>query len=427
MQISRAGSLFVLANQERLRANALRLTLAFEQPLERPRVVEAQARQLAARPELALRLQPSETTRRLEWTALPADELAELQEAESRAVASPWAADSWEPYAPDGTRLPLRLRLVDEHTLVVFASQVWTHAPGALAWVEDWLGFYRSRSAKVPDRPPALEGQRLRRQPLGRQLSERSRALAWIASEFVANTGKLRRSDEPGLNGYGAGESLGRRGYASWRHVLDTEMTRRVLRGHQAAGQPLNVQLLVLLARFLFDVMPQRSQVRIGLVCDLSPWLPDGRPGDPGHPSYGVPLTLHCSGHLVAEARRALHAVRGSLPYRLACLTELPLRNELRRLEQVSRRSGPALAARTPFGDVQALLAHVGRNLGLRRIESMCPWASVTAAAPVPVLSACQVAGSLALEVSFPTDVYDAARLLPLLDELPARLLAGPS
>ena len=423
MELSRAGSLQVLARQEVLRSNTLRLTCAFREALDAGRLARAWGRQLDHRPELLQHLVLPEGARRFAWQTFDEDTAAELREQEEQALAGPWASDAWDDYAPEGRRLPFRLRLADPHTLIVFASQVWTGPHGALAWTEDLLGFYRAANGSVPDCPPALAERRTRRRKLSRAVSERWWTAAFLAGQVVQGLGAGRRTVE--LAG-GRAPTVGDGGYVSWRHVFDPDRTRRLLKGPQTHGQPLTIQLLVATARTVLDAAPDRTQARIALVTDLAPWLPHYRRATPGNPTTTLPVTLLRGPDLAEQARRGLRWVRRNLPYRLARAQQFTRRNEQKFLEQASQREGRPLSQRHILETSSAVLANLGRVPELRRVEDMCEWASMTAASPVPVLSALQVGGRLALEVSFPADVYDAERLLPRLSGLPARLEAGP-
>ncbi len=416
----------MLGAEEALGPSAQRVTLRWREPLDAARVVAAWVRQVTARGPLHARLVPEdERRRRFAWEPVPPEELTGMLASEQRALADVVDDAAVDEAARAAHALPFRLRRLDEATLVALVDPKLADSVGAAAWLEDLLGFYGNDG--TPELAPAL--QTVRRVPGHRRLHEHlarpMHVTGWVGRQVARKVVPRGRALDLGEDGAAPAEEAVAPALGTWRHVFDREETRRVLRGPRTHGRSLTVRLLVTVAALMFEADDTRRSARIALGADLATWLPEIRRGAPGNTACCVEVTFRRGRPLLPQAQRACKALGRGTHCRMRRRRLAFLRHEGRYVQRTARLARAGRLRDAPVTHASLRLANLGRRPELRRVEHGAEWLSVAVPAPTPSLTAVQSAGRLALELCFPLDRYDAARIRGFADRLPALLHGG--
>jgi len=423
------GALFFHAVEDLVKANDIVLTLQLREAMDAEALAQAFGRQVRSRPTLASTLQLEPVAAGHGWERLDEKRLDSLLEQQLLAMVS-GAAESPEVFFPTNSVLPYRVRLTDPRRLELRISHLLTNGQGALFWANDLLSMMHGEWVELPQ--PAGPGSRWRR--CVTVLRETFWSLAWTAS-FLAAAGWRASSNTVDLSHGGEPLPMGG-GFFRARRVLSAEQSRALVGQAREQGRRVSSVLLSALSAELLAARPEQDQVCIVMPDDLLAARPDVARSDPGNHTgallarlrRGLGLRESQPGAadlrgLASQADTAMQWSRRGVAAGTTRLADLTLRDERQLRQQLRAAAAKPLSARGPFESASCVLSNLGARREFGRLSDACEWISVTSFGQPPILSALDISGRVAFELSASNDLFDGAEMQRLLDGFVARLL----
>ena len=428
MDSARVGALFFHAVEDLVRANDIVLTLQLREPMDEEALCQAYARQVRARPTLASTLQLEPVGAGHGWETLDRQRLEALLEQQLADMVS-GGPESPEVFQPTNSVLPYRVRLIDPLRLEVRISHLLTNGQGALFWANDLLAMLAGELAGLPQatRAPA----RWRR--CASALRETFWSLAWTAT-YLAAAGRHAAARTVDLSHGREPLPMGG-GFLRARRVLSAEDSRTLVGAARQQGRRVSSVLLSALSAELLAARPEKDQVCVVMPDDLLAARPNVARSDPGNHTGALLARLRRgSGHrgagfeardhsgLANQADAAFRWARRGVVAGATRLADLAARDEHQLRQQLRDAAARPLTARGPFESASCVLSNMGARREFPRLSSACEWITVTSFGQPPILSALDISGRVAFELSASNDLFDGAEMERLLDGFVGRL-----
>lgn len=420
-EAGRVGSAYIHGLETVLGGNDGVLTLQLREPLDPARVARAYERQLRARPTLRLKYVEDAATRRHRWLPFDADEFESRLARELDELTRFASHADVMRYDPTNVRLPFRLLLRDELTLVARISHVLANGSAEVFWLDDWFGFYERDDDAIPPLPTSRVPRRsgLRRLLAGVAGLTRGAAFAlafrWRAGrrpatqtlDLAARTPQPERRIE---------------GYTVARAILSPEETSRVVAASKARAWSVTAHLIEAVAQVVFAARSEGRRLTIALPTDMSRQLADVAPGSPGNTTGNMVLQLFRDRSLEPRIRADLISVQRGVSYWMTRVLDLFLRDEFALKRALARDALRPMAERDAYESISCGVSNMGRHPELARLERACAWMSMFTRAPTPIFAVVTVAGTMTIEMASPDGLCDPSEMIALLTAIPAQL-----
>ena len=432
MDSARVGALFFHAVEDLVRANDIVLTLQLRDPLDEGALCQAYAQQVRTRPTLASTLQLAPVGAGHGWEALDGQRLESLLEQQLLAMVS-GGPESPEVFQPTNAVLPYRVRLIDPRRLELRISHLLTNGQGALFWANDLLAVMAGELAELPQ----AAGAPARWRRCASVLRETFWSLAWTAT-YLAAAGRHVAARTVDLSHGGEPLPMGG-GFLRARRVLSAEESLALVGSARQQGRRVGSVLLAALSAELLAARPEKDQVCVVMPDDLLAARPDVARSDPGNHTGALLARLRrgagqhgvgpegCDhGGLARQADAAMRWARRGVVSGATRLADLAARDEVQLRQQLRDAAARPLTARGPFESASCVLSNMGARREFTRLSEACEWISVTSFGQPPILSALDISGRVAFELSASNDLFDGAEMQRLLEGFTARLASAP-
>jgi hypothetical protein len=406
MDVGRVGSVFINAIESIVQGNAMRFTLVFKRPVDPDRLASAYRELIASQPTLRSRFEPGA------WSPMTDREVKADLDAQIANLTAADTADAYTGYRPTNSGLPIRIRIADEHRLVLSLNHVFGNGKSVLYYIEELLRLYGSAAeAAIANSASSVPPQSM----------GMFTGLLWVSaylSEFFYKAGRnsgaitvdLSRGKTPGAS---------RRGYAAWTYLLTPDETRNSLNVSTLAGLTVTENLCLSVARVLLDAQPDKSRVCISVPTDLTTYTSHSPAEAPGNftGSLLVQLWRERPGGdpLDEQTRRAFRWARRNVHYWTSWLVGHAAGSEDSLAAQFRTQAQRAIPQRAPFENFSCAVSSLGVVQGAFARKYLAAMSAHTGMQTIFVCSM-TLNERLSIEVSIPKELFDGAEVAALTD-----------
>ena len=420
----RLASLFYIGAEHVMRGNSMNYRMRFKEPLDPARVYASYERFIKARESVRMKWVEYPETQSFGWEPFERDELVALLAKERQSLmGTVTQAQADSAYAPTNLRLPLRFSLVDSHTLVCTVNHAWATGLGALFYIRDWLRFYLADTLEPID-PPVEE---LVRPGRFARIGAGVLGVFWavlFALSFFARVRKHTVAETVDLTRGTAPNAESRAGFTVRRFEFGREQTAHILAEAKRKKLSVGEAIGVVLVRTLFEAQPEKKRVLVSMPVDLGRYVPDLSRFKPGNQTGSVCVQFFRDRELEPQMRAAFRWLRRGTPYWLMRVFGFFAKSEFAVRDAFSAGAQQPFSQRGAYDNHSCAWSNPGR-LETPDLFEQLENISGHAKTQTLLFTASTFQGVLTIETCFSNDLFDPARVLPIVDTLPARLGLG--
>ncbi|MDX1693831.1 MAG: hypothetical protein R3208_08690 [Ketobacteraceae bacterium] len=422
MEVDQVGSTYIQGKEDIMRGNSIIANVRFKEPLDREALWESYRRFILARKNMRLKWVKEDDSKGYQWVEFDEQEVEELLEKERPTLEGYTTTETVRSeYYPTNTRLPMRLALLDDYTLVVVINHTFATGRAGVYWFEDWLQFYESKSSETP---PLLAQRTARKPSATTQLSRDAVGMFWLITyliKFFRDAGKKPTLDTVDLS-HGRQTHQYSSGYSVKSYRLTPEQTVALRKRCRSRGVTVTEHLVEVIAQAMFDLQPDKQRVCISVPVDLSLLMRYVERSRPGNYTSAIIIQLFRNRELIPQIRSQLKWVRRGVPYYFFRLlgwlnTDKTLR------EKLINGTRLPFTSRGPLEGHTCILSLPGTVKKARLVEKI-EWASGHSRTQAPLIAFASIGRVTCMEVSAANDLYKAQEVFAAADKIYAALLS---
>ena len=416
MALTNVSNLFVYGPEEILAANSQALMLRFKRPLDLEKLKTSYNIFVRSRTPIQKKWVYQEKNRRFGWEPLSQEELTRLLEQEQRALSALHDEESvYSEYVPTEGGLPIRVRVIDLHTIVFQVNHVFTNGRGAAFWLRDWLQFYFGEPTSAV---PPLRDEHSASVGLWFKMTVTVTAVVSTlvyALRFLLRTRRKPLENTVDLSRRSPPEQP-QRGYAVTRYVLSREESRQVVQAARSSGVTMTQWLAEVISQCLFEAQPHKKRMCVIVPADLHQYQPGEERTSPGNYTGSLIIQLFRDAPLRAQIVREFRWNKLHVPFGMDCVLAMSSNDKklCQRFRQVAQLP---VNRRGVFETFSLSLSNTG-VLNWPEVAEACEWLSGHTPTQTIFFSFVTLNGRMSMEVCVSKEHFDPQAVFAVTDRI---------
>lgn len=413
MKIKLLGTVFLHALEEFTATNNLSFKAKFKEKLHPAGVFESYRKMVMDHPQLRLKLVRS--GKKFSWQPFTQEETDNLLQFEKEHLMKMHNEnDIYSTYYPTNSRLPFRVSLIDETTLVFNSNHV--HSPGYMfnTWVEQWLQYYaREINMAVPPlREPGFTDVSIFKKIVYRLLLP-----FWLIGYILSAGLKAGKKGETGTVDLSHGRKPGpqKLGYAIKTYYFsEAECAGIIKTCRERKLTPLEYIGGVFFRTF-FTRYPDKVRICSSLPDDIRRFLFNADPYEPGNLQAALTYYIVKNKPVEKQIRQAQRWVNRGLAYGLIRIMSLLISDADKLIKMAREQAAQRFPDRGPLEDLSCYFYLMDANPS-PAMSQMISSISATGLSQIIVFGGLFFNGKFIMEVSFPRGLFDEEEVFSITE-----------
>ena len=422
MEVDQVGSTYIQGKEDLMQGNSIIANVHFKEPLDRTLLWESYRKFILARKNMRLKWVRDEGTESYHWVEFSEQEIEDLLEKERPTIEGNTTTEKVRTeYYPTNIRLPMRLALLDDYTLVVVINHTFATGRAGVYWFEDWLQFYEAKSSEIP---PMLRQRTAKKPGAIARIKHDMVGMFWLAvylARFFRAAGKNAALDTVDLS-HGRQTDQYSSGYSVKTYPLTAEQTAALSKRCKLRKISVVEHLAEVIAQAMFDSQPDKKRVCLSVPVDLSLLMPYVERSRPGNYTSAIILQVFKDRDLIPQIRSQLEWVRRGVPYYFFRLLGWLNTDKTMREKLINGAKLP-FTSRGPVEGHTCILSYPG-SVKRPRLVKHIEWVSGHSRTQSPLFAFATIGGVTCMEVSCANDLYDAQEVFGVAERIHAALLS---
>ena len=417
MDISLVGNVFVYGHEKIVGGNDANLTAEFKVPLDPAKIFASYKKMVVENPGLQSKWIVDDGKKQFAWKQFTKSELDErLNLEKEHLMKSHTFEEILNDYVPTNARLPFRISIIDDRTLVFSWNHLFNNSALIASWLETWLRCYAKETNLDIDNsaPLPVYNGFTRCQRIMHRFLASFRAIAYM----VSLKARYRKNAVPNTVDptHGRKPAPPQLGYTTKKYYFTREETEGVIYSSKQKELDESGFVLTVLAKSFFDKFPDKNRILVNCPADIRHYIPGVDYYSVGNYSGSLILQALRDKPIEKQVRKGYRWINRDVPFGVMKMLHFFFKKDHIKLKnKIEERTTKPIPERGPLGNFTFVYG-LGEISPSQAMEQMISRLFITGKHHNVVICGMILNGKLNLEIVISKDLCSPEEVFAVTD-----------
>lgn len=406
------ASWYILGSEEFVSSNSMMSTVVMKAKLDTSKLFLSYRKLILANPLLQTKIIDQPKKDSFEWGRFSQEELDALFYFEEEQLSRKFTMEELlAQYETTNSRLPFRICVIDDYTLLFFMNHAIAHAREMIFWIQKWLQYYTGEKEEKRTSHSMYKDGILR-------ALKRAEAIFWMpifTQTFVKRASKVTDDDTVDLS-YG-NNPVRNNSYVKKSYSFSKLDTSKIL--HQCRLKKMTVTefLCFKLTQGLFQYDSHKKRVLVSMPMDIQKFYPYSPGTMCGNFTGTLPAQFFRDKDLEKQVKSEFKWFKRGIPYSLLAVSAFFLRSYKKFISNCPKQCEKPITQRAPLGNYSIYFSNIG-IISYPIMEKYVESIHISFKTQFVMILASTISGQLVMEICISKKLYDSEKVFQLFDKI---------